>query len=75
MNDLAIRLDKVNKTFKYFTLNEVDLHLPTGQIMGFVGANGAGKSTILNIAMGLLESDVGFVEIDNLRYEQNKTDI
>lgn len=63
MNDLAIQLHNVSKEFKYFNLNNIDMSLPTGQIMGFVGANGAGKSTTIRIIMGLMQADSGDVAV------------
>lgn len=63
MSELAIQLENVSKQFKYFTLNDINLSLPKGQIMGFVGANGAGKSTAIRIIMGLLQADKGDVTV------------
>jgi ABC-2 type transport system ATP-binding protein len=63
MNDLAVRFTGVNKKYKHFTLENVDLELVTGSIMGFVGANGAGKSTTIRIMMGLIYQDSGAVEV------------
>ena len=40
-------------------LNGVSLQVRDGEIVGFVGANGAGKSTTMRIAMGLLAADAG----------------
>jgi ABC-2 type transport system ATP-binding protein len=59
MNELAIQLENVSKHFNYFDLNNINLTLPKGQIMGFVGANGAGKSTTIRIIMGLMQADSG----------------
>ena len=42
-------------------LNGVSLQVRSGEIVGFVGANGAGKSTTMRIAMGLLAADAGRV--------------
>jgi ABC-2 type transport system ATP-binding protein len=63
MNDLAVRFTGVSKKYKHFTLQNVDLELQTGSIMGFVGANGAGKSTTIRILMGLIHQDSGTVEV------------
>lgn len=63
MYESAIELKGVNKHFQYFDLNNIDLALPTGQIMGFVGANGAGKSTTIRLIMGLLQADSGEVSV------------
>ncbi|WP_339722712.1 ABC transporter ATP-binding protein [uncultured Paraglaciecola sp.] len=59
MNEIAIHLENVSKHFSYFDLKNINLALPTGQIMGFVGANGAGKSTTIRIIMGLMQADSG----------------
>jgi ABC-2 type transport system ATP-binding protein len=53
----------VSKRYKHFTLDSIDLELPTGSIMGFIGANGAGKSTTIRILMGLVHQDAGSVEV------------
>ena len=63
MIDTAVEFSSVTKKYKHFTLDQVDLALPTGCIMGFVGANGAGKSTTLRILMGLVHQDAGTVNV------------
>lgn len=73
MSDLAIQLNNVSKAYKYFSLNDVDLSLPTGQIMGFVGANGAGKSTTIRIIMGLTQADSGVVNVLGHSMPENQT--
>jgi ABC-2 type transport system ATP-binding protein len=55
----AIELRGVTKQYRYFTLDGIDLTLPHGQIMGLIGANGAGKSTTIRILMGLVHQDSG----------------
>ena len=59
MNDLAIELTGVCKHYRYFSLDKVSLKLPHGEIMGLIGANGAGKSTTIRILMGLIHQDSG----------------
>jgi ABC-2 type transport system ATP-binding protein len=63
MTDLAIRLDGVSKSYRYFTLDNIDLQVPEGQIMGLIGPNGAGKSTTIRILMGLVHQDQGDVMV------------
>jgi ABC-2 type transport system ATP-binding protein len=65
MTDLAVQFAGVSKKYPHFTLQDADLELPTGSIMGFVGANGAGKSTTIRILMGLIHQDCGTVEVLN----------
>jgi ABC-2 type transport system ATP-binding protein len=63
MMDLAIRLKGVSKSYPYFTLDNIDLQVPHGQIMGLIGPNGAGKSTTIRILMGLVHQDHGDVTV------------
>lgn len=59
----ALSLRGVGKKYSDFALQDIDLVLPAGQIMGLVGANGAGKSTIMRILIGLIQADCGEVEV------------
>ncbi|WP_195696376.1 ABC transporter ATP-binding protein [Priestia megaterium] len=50
-------------------LKDVSFHVPPGAIVGFIGDNGAGKSTTFKAVLGLISRDSGTVEIfgeDNL---------
>lgn len=44
-------------------LKGINLDIPRGQIIGYIGANGAGKSTTIKIMLGILEGYEGKVEI------------
>src|SRR5690242_5496056 len=44
-------------------VGDVSLSVPPGSITGFIGANGAGKSTTLRCIMGLLRPDSGTVRL------------
>jgi ABC-2 type transport system ATP-binding protein len=63
MTDLAIKFDSVGKKYRYFTLDNIHLEVPPGQIMGLIGPNGAGKSTTIRILMGLIHQDRGEVRV------------
>jgi len=45
-------------------LNNIDLDLPSGSIIGLLGPNGSGKSTFIKIASGLLTVSAGELTID-----------
>jgi ABC-2 type transport system ATP-binding protein len=66
MNDpetFAFQFEGVSKKYPHFSLQNISLNLPTGGIMGFIGANGAGKSTTIRILMGLIHQDQGTVRV------------
>ena len=63
MSNLAIELDGVGKTYPFFTLDNIHLEVPEGQIMGLIGPNGAGKSTTIRILLGLVHQDCGEVRV------------
>ncbi len=63
MNSYAVELRNVGKDYKYFSLKDISLSLPTGSITGFIGVNGAGKSTTIRILLGLVHQDRGSVQV------------
>ena len=63
MNHLAIEMSGVGKTYRFFSLENIDLQLPCGEIMGLIGPNGAGKSTTIRILLGLVHQDHGDVRV------------
>ena len=63
MDPMAVQLRGVCKRYPHFSLEQVDLALARGSIMGFLGANGAGKSTTIRILLGLVHQDSGSVEV------------
>ena len=63
MNDYAIELNGVCKSYRFFELQNIALRLQRGTIMGLIGPNGAGKSTTIRILMGLVHQDRGEVRV------------
>ena len=57
-------------------LRGVSLEIPRGRIVTILGANGAGKSTILKTVMGLIEDqpDKGTIEFDGRRIDGKETE-
>ncbi len=48
-------------------LRKIDIHLNKGEMLGLLGSNGAGKSTFMNIVLGLLKSDFGDIFLKNTK--------
>lgn len=59
---MLVRLSNAQKEYKDFKLN-CSLEVKKGQITGFIGANGAGKSTTFKAILGLINVSSGSVEI------------
>ena len=59
----ALEIRGLTKRFPEFTLDHLDLTLPSGCVMGLVGENGAGKSTTIKLLLGMLRPDGGSVSI------------
>ena len=59
-----IQLSNIEKKFKdKVALNNLSLEVKSGEIYGLLGANGAGKSTTLNLLLGFLNPDKGDIKM------------
>ena len=63
MSNYAIEIKNLVKKFDSFTLGPIDLSIPKGTIVGYIGQNGAGKSTTIKLLLGLLKKDSGEIKI------------
>ncbi|HKV24327.1 MAG TPA: ABC transporter ATP-binding protein [Candidatus Acidoferrum sp.] len=72
MNDFAIELNGVCKSYRFFELQNISLRLHRGTVMGLIGPNGAGKSTTIRILMGLVHQDWGEVRVLGHRIPQEQ---
>lgn len=58
----TLEIDHLNKSFgSVRALRDMTFSVQEGEIFGFVGSNGAGKSTTMRIALGVLAKDSGEV--------------
>ena len=56
----------ISKSFDgRIVLRKIDIHLNQGEMLGLLGSNGAGKSTFMNIVLGLLKPDFGDIFLAN----------
>ena len=64
MSEYAVSMEHVTKTFPGVkALDDVQLHLRTGEVMALLGENGAGKSTLMKILSGVYTRDSGDITI------------
>ena len=59
----AITVENLTKVYDGFTLKDVSFKVPAGSVVGFIGENGAGKSTTIKALLGLIPVDKGQVEV------------
>ena len=75
MTGSAVTFQRVTKKFNRLSaVDGLDLDIPVGQTVALLGANGAGKSTSVNMMLGLLRPTSGRVEVLGLNPEKAVTD-
>jgi ABC-2 type transport system ATP-binding protein len=60
-NNISVR--NLCKQLKDFYLDNVSFDVPKGRIVGFIGENGAGKSTTINLILNEMKKDSGQVQV------------
>jgi len=71
-----IQLQDIKKAFKgNFAIKNLNLEVKKGEILGLLGANGAGKSTTINMLLGFIKPDSGTIKIGHLNTKDNPQDI
>lgn len=65
--------DVVKKYKNHYALNKVNMNVQKGDIYGFVGENGSGKTTIIRLICGLIAQNEGSFELFGVKY--NSSDI
>ncbi|MGD9677073.1 MAG: ABC transporter ATP-binding protein [Vulcanibacillus sp.] len=62
---MTLKIESVTRTFgKTIAINNLSLDIPQNQIYGFLGANGAGKTTMFRLILGLLSPNLGKISWD-----------
>lgn len=74
-NDL-IKIERLYKSFGNVTaVNDLSFKVKRGELFAFLGVNGAGKSTTINVICGQLKKDGGSVEICGTSLDENADEI
>lgn len=74
MTDVVIHADNLTRKFGDFTaVDGISFDVKAGEIFGFLGANGAGKTTAMRILCGLLEPTSGIAQVAGFDvYKENE---
>ncbi len=67
-----LEVRNLSKYYKTFRLEKISFTLPKGYIMGYVGQNGAGKSTTLNLITNICKSSGGEIYVDGRTCEEDE---
>lgn len=57
--EVILQVNNVSKSFKAFSLKNINISIKENCITGFLGKNGAGKTTLIKIILGLIHKDEG----------------
>lgn len=72
MEEKILEIKNLRKKFKKFELKDINFEIEQGEIVGLIGRNGAGKTTIIRLIMNMLHKDSGSIQIlgfDNIEDE------
>lgn len=70
--DFAIEIEYLTKVFKDFSLNHVSLKIPKGTDVGIIGENEAGKSTLIQSILGIVDSQYDKLTYFGKDFKQNE---
>lgn len=60
----VLEINNLSKKYEKFELKNINLKIPEGSILGLIGQNGAGKSTIIKSIMNIIPYDSGSIKIN-----------
>lgn len=74
MNQYALEVENVSKEYADFRLDSVSFRLEKGMVMGLVGENGAGKTTIIKLILNAMEKSGGNIRIFGMDHVENEVE-
>jgi len=72
MSGNAVEIRGLEKAFPSFRLGPLDMTVPAGAIYGFVGPNGSGKTTTIDLIFGMGSKDAGTITVLGLDHERDE---
>lgn len=70
---MSIQISNLKKIYNNVTVLDIpSLNITDGELIGLVGNNGAGKTTMMRLMLDLIKADDGFVEIDGQKVNESE---
>lgn len=67
---MKLNITNLNKSFNdHHVLKDINLEITSGQIFGYLGRNGAGKTTSIRILMDVFEADSGMITMNGENFK------
>ncbi|MBQ8515937.1 MAG: ABC transporter ATP-binding protein [Ruminococcus sp.] len=74
MNQYALEVENVSKEYADFRLDNVSFRLEKGMVMGLVGENGAGKTTIIKLILNAMEKSGGNIRVFGMDHVEKEVE-
>lgn len=71
----VLEINNLTKKYSAFELKSISFQIEAGEVMGFIGRNGAGKTTAIKSILNLVHPDAGNVRILGMDYPDNEDEI
>lgn len=71
----VLEINNLTKKYSAFELKSISFQIKAGEVMGFIGRNGAGKTTAIKSILNLVHPDAGNVRILGMDYPDNEDEI
>ncbi|WP_242987393.1 ABC transporter ATP-binding protein [Anaerobacterium chartisolvens] len=72
---MLLKVEGLCKKYSKFSLEKISFGIPKGYIMGFVGQNGAGKSTTIKCIIDLIPYESGNIQVAGLDSKRNSVEV
>ena len=71
-----IQVEEITRNYRNFVaVDGVSFEISRGEIVGFLGHNGAGKTTVMKMLTGFLEPTSGTIRVDGLDIEESRSEV
>lgn len=69
----TVEFNNVTKVRKDFSIKDLNIKIPTGYITGFIGPNGSGKTTTIQMMMDILQIDSGDINLFGTSHREHQS--